>query len=84
MEVERYMSYRILYIRFHGYIILERCDYFRSASQCRNTFGVDKSPFITRRTVGAVLLLSGDIINATAGTPAFSYLAHHTLSGVLR
>ncbi|WP_289872107.1 hypothetical protein [uncultured Duncaniella sp.] len=84
MEVDRYMPYRILHIRFHGYIILERCDYFRSASQYRNISGVNKSPFITRRTVGSVLLLPGDIINATAGTPAFSYLAHHTLSGVLR
>ena len=84
MEVQRNMSYRIFQARIQGEIILKRSDNSTPPLNSRYIFIVDKTPFFAWGTVGIIFLSAGDVIDATAKTAAFCYLAHHTLSVVFR
>ena len=84
VEVQGNMPNRIFQGRIQSEIILKRGDNSISPFYRRYIFTVYKTPFFVGRTVGIILLSAGDIIDTTAKTAAFCYLAHHTLSGVLR
>lgn len=71
MEVQGNMSDRIFQVRIQGEIILKRSDNSISPFYRRYIFMVYKTPFITGRALGIILLSACDIIDATAKTTTF-------------